>query len=51
MRLHQMQDSKNNNKVRLTLAHLSLNTIRADIDILTGELRTQVVLTTINDNG
>ena len=51
MRLHQMQDSGNCYKVRLTLAQLGVPAELVDVDILGGESRTDALLGTLNPNG
>ena len=51
MRLHQMQDSGNCYKVRLTLAQLGVPAELVDVDILGGESRTDAFLGTLNPNG
>lgn len=51
MRLHQMQNSGNCYKVRLTLAHLGLTAELIDVDILSGESRTDEFLGALNPNG
>ena len=51
MRLHQMQDSGNCYKVRLTLAQLGVPAELMDVDILGGESRTDAFLGTLNPNG
>lgn len=51
MRLHQMHDSGNCYKVRLTLAQLGVPAELVDVDILGGESRTDAFLGTLNPNG
>ena len=51
MRLHQMQDSGNCYKARLTLAQLGVPAELVDVDILGGESRTDALLGTLNPNG
>ena len=51
MRLHQMQDSGNCYKVRLTLAHLGQTAELIEVDILTGQSRTDEFLDRLNLNG
>ena len=51
MRLHQMQDSDNCYKVRLTMAHLGLSAELISVDILSEESRKDDCLGSLNANG